>query len=93
MANFKPQLTYMTKKSLDNYYTASSYGPLPSKYITKQFKTYVELKKELKECCESNIDSDGVQVIRSRRGNWGEWFENWALDNNGEPYIAREGWM
>tara|TARA_R110000772_G_scaffold17348_5_gene48481 strand:- start:26 stop:307 length:282 start_codon:yes stop_codon:yes gene_type:complete len=93
MANFKPQVTYMTKESLDAYYDSSPYArPRPRKSIVIQFDTYVKLKKELKEICETNIDLTGVQVIRSRRGNWGEWFEVWEL-SNGKPTIAREGWM
>tara|TARA_R110000851_G_scaffold196444_3_gene347425 strand:+ start:17938 stop:18219 length:282 start_codon:yes stop_codon:yes gene_type:complete len=93
MANFKPQVRYETEESHHDYYNASPYArPRPRKYIVTQFKNYVELKKELKDICEKNIDPTGVQVIRSRRGNWGEWFEIWEL-SDGEPTIAREGWM
>jgi hypothetical protein len=39
-------------------------------------------------------DSGGneVCVYRRRRGEWGEWFENW-FRVNGIPEIIKEGWM
>ena len=93
MPKFRPQVTYMTHDSLREYWNASSYAkPKPSKYITKQYETYRELKKDLKEICKQNIDLDGVSVIRSRRGEWGEWFEYWKLNQNGKPEIIKEGW-
>lgn len=93
MSRFKPQVTYMTRKSLNDYYNASPYAkPKPKKYIVKQYDTYRELKKDLKEICENNIDDDGVHVVRSRRGQWGEWNERWKLDNNGKPTIVSETW-
>lgn len=59
--------------------------------ITKQYDTYRALKKDLKEICEVNIDNDGVFVIRSKRSQWGEWYEHWKL-NNGKPMIVECGW-
>ena len=92
MSNFKPQVTYMTQASLDAYYNASPYAkPRPRRNIVKQFDTYVNLKKELKEICEANIDEDYVSVVRSRRGQWGEWFEHWKIID-GKPTIIKEGW-
>jgi hypothetical protein len=35
---------------------------------------------------------DSIFVSRSRRGQWGEWFEHWDLIN-GEPKITKQGWM
>ena len=94
MSNFKPQITYTTRASLDAHYNASPYAkPVPRKSITTSFNSYRELLKCIKESCETNIDLDGVQVIRSKRGQWGEWFENWKLDNNNKPVIIKEGWM
>lgn len=89
MSRFKPQVTYMTRESWNNY--CSSYKSV-SKYITKQYNTYRELKKELKEICEKNIDADGVHVVRSKRGEWGEWNEYWKLDYKGKPMVTEVGW-
>jgi len=91
MSRFKPQVTYMTHESLNDYYNSYSWNPKP-KYIVKEYSTYAELKKDLPEICKSNIDLDGVHVVRSKRGQWGEWNENWEVDNNNELTIIKEGW-
>lgn len=92
MANFKPQVSYITEQSLRAYQNASPYTKPPLKReITQRFKTYSELLKNMKKFCENNIDEDGVFVVRSRRGEWGEWFERWNLVN-GKPTIIKEGW-
>jgi hypothetical protein len=36
-------------------------------------------------------DVNTLTVYRSRRGQWGEWFEEWELINN-VPKIIRKGW-
>lgn len=62
----------------------------------KQFnvKTYALIKKNMlqymKECC---LNDPQVSVYRSRRGEWGEWFEHWVLDGNGKPKIIKQGWQ
>lgn len=33
-----------------------------------------------------------VGVYRSRRGEWGEWFEHWKLED-GKLVKIKEGWM
>jgi len=81
----------MTRDSLEAYYNASSWNPV-SRYITRQYNTYRDLLRDLKEILEMNIDDDGVHVVRSRRDEWGEWNETWKLDNNGKPYIIKETW-
>lgn len=90
MSRFKPQVSYITRDSCEVYFNASPYKKV-SQTITKQFNTYKELKKELPEICEKNIDADGVSVVRSKRGQWGEWFERWE-NVNGVPTIIKEGW-
>lgn len=94
MARFKPQVSYITKNSLRDYYNEMTFGGRGKlrKGITKEYNTYKELKKDLKEICENNIDADGVFVVRSKRGQWGEWNERWDLDSNGNPTIIKEGW-
>ena len=90
MSNFKPQVTYMTDESLHDYRVGRHRVTSPS--ITKSFKTYAELKKALKDyILDNHIDEDPVFVVRSRRGEWGEWFERWEKIN-GIPTITKQGW-
>jgi hypothetical protein len=54
------------------------------------FKTYKEVLKNIKGIIENTAY---VPVVyRSRRGEWGEWFEYWELDGNGKPRIFKDGW-
>jgi len=34
-----------------------------------------------------------VMVSRSRRGEWGEWFEYWSFNTENKPIIIKQGWM
>jgi len=34
-----------------------------------------------------------VRVSRSRRGEWGEWFEYWGFNAERKPVINKQGWM
>lgn len=90
MANFKPQVTYMTNDSLREY--RNDYSNKKSKYIYERYKTYAELKKNLRRILEQHIGDEPVFVSRSRRGEWGEWAERWVLIN-GKPTIVKQGWM
>lgn len=89
MAKWKPFVMYMTAESYRDYCN----NQRKSMYITQEFNTYRELKKNLKEICEQHTGADGVSVSRSRRNEWGEWFERWELDSNGKPHITDQGWM
>jgi hypothetical protein len=40
--------------------------------------TYRELKKKLPELAAQSIDGI-VTVVRTRRGEWGQWFEKYEL--------------
>ena len=62
------------------------------KSVCLPFATYEALKKQLKAHIASS-DEGEVCVTRYRRGEWGEWFEYWALGAKGKPVIVREGWM
>ena len=86
-----PVAIYITKDSLNKWLKASSWEKNVKKNVIEKFKTYRELKKHIKKMCNENIDVDGVAVYRTRRGQWGEWFEHWDLDSNGKPYIKKEG--
>ena len=60
-------------------------------HIQRQFPTYSEVKKRMKYLLEVS-DNNEVSVYRHRRGEWGEWFEKWAMIN-GRPTIIKEGWQ
>ena len=80
IANFKPSVLVITKETRSEY--VNSYGKKnPYQRIT--YKTYKELKKNLKKHLEENLE-ETVCVLRSRRGEWGEWFENWKLHNGNQ---------
>ena len=57
---------------------------------SKEFPTYRELKKHLPTIL--NLSDCPATVFRTRRGDWGEWFENWACVN-GKPTLIKQGWM
>ena len=91
MSRFKPQVTFMTDESWRDY--RNQYGnKIKSPNITKVYDTYSELKKNIKQHIEANVSSEPVFVVRSRKGQWGEWFEHWTLSDNGKPMIEKEGW-
>ncbi len=87
MGNFKPQLLYTTNRSIDDYYAHRR----NSMYIRETYKTYRELKKDLPRVLAETNEAY-ISVYRSRRGEWGEWFEHWALIN-GKPKIITQGWQ
>jgi hypothetical protein len=60
------------------------------KLIRLNYKRYAEVKQVMKELLNKYGE---VSVYRTRRGEWGEWFENWKLNGKGKPYIEKEGWM
>lgn len=88
MSNFKPQITIITEETRREY--VNGFGK-KSPYKTIQYPTYRELKKNLKKHLQENLEAQ-VAVCRSKRGEWGEWFENWTLVN-GNPQIVKQGWM
>ena len=91
MAQFRPQVTYMTRSSLHDY--NSDRYRCHSPYKTERFNTYAELKKALKDyILDNHIGEEPVFVSRSRRGEWGEWYEKWELVN-GDPTIVKNGWQ
>lgn len=71
-------------------YTGVYYSKQP-KTIWKEFDTYRELKKKLPELIKQDDDPEGLFVIRSKRGEWGEWFERWKMID-GKPQIVKQGW-
>ena len=55
------------------------------------YDTYRQLKKDLWNAIKLSRDNE-VTVSRSRRGEWGEWFEKWSIIQ-GKPKITKQGWM
>jgi hypothetical protein len=81
----------MTSESLHDY-RVERYGVI-SPYKTERFKTYIQLKKALKDrILHEHIGEVAVFVTRSRRGHWGEYFEKWVLIK-GNPTIIQKGWQ
>lgn len=83
MSNFRPHFTISPNYS--NYYMLDD---KPKSFV---FPTYRELKKQLKNIMKEYRVPE-VCVSRSRRGEWGEWFEYWHLSGN-KLIKGREGWM
>lgn len=88
MSNFKPQVTIITEQTRRDY--SNSYGK-GSPYKTISYPTYRELVKNMKRHLDENLETN-ISVSRSRRGEWGEWFEIWQLVN-GKPTIVKKGWQ
>jgi len=55
------------------------------------FPTITKLTKHKREIM-SNHNANEITVIRSRRSEWGEWFEVWKKYGNKTKKIE-EGWM
>ena len=67
----------------------------PQVHITGQkttsFSTYREVVRNMKLLLQRSKDNE-VFVSRSKRGEWGEWFEYWQM-SGGKPMIFKQGWM
>ena len=83
MAQFRPQLHIMDYKG---------------KTEIRTYETYVKLKKAIPKLIWKDSDADGMFVVRSRRGQWGEWFERWKSDGFNtrtgldRVKIVKQGW-
>ena len=88
MANFKPSVRIITEESKRDYYNNFS-GRVKSPYQWIYYKTYSELKRNIKRHVEENYE-DQVSVSRSKRGEWGEYFEIWEMVNK-KPTIVKQG--
>jgi len=89
----KPQIHYSTEQSYRDW--QNDYSRKKSKTLYAYFKTYRQLVKEiesylLQAYCPEDEDTT-VFVVRSRRGEWGEWCETWEMIN-GVPTIIKSGW-
>jgi len=84
---FRPQVVVSIPRSYSGEFSKHICGG----YIRKTYGTYAELKKQIKVLLEISDDNE-VCVYRHRRGEWGEWFEKWAMIN-GKPQIFKKGWQ
>jgi hypothetical protein len=57
-----------------------------------EFPTYKALLKSLPEAIRKSPSKE-VCIFRSKRGEFGEWFEYWSLDTNGRLVMGKSGWM
>jgi hypothetical protein len=87
MAMFRPGFWFTTEESYRDY--RNGFSKSPSKYVS--YPTYRELVKNMTKHLKESIDGS-ISIHRQRRGEWGEWFEVWALDN-GKAKIHKQGWM
>jgi hypothetical protein len=83
MSNFKPQ--FSISPNSDNW------RMLDGKSKSFVFPTFRELKTKLKGIMKEYYVTE-VCVSRSRRGEWGEWFEYWHLSGK-KLRKGKEGWM
>lgn len=74
------------------YYRAQEFANATPKEISFSKKTYALIKKEMPRFLNESYDGI-VRVYRSRRGEWGEWYEHWAYNEKGKPYIFKQGWQ
>jgi hypothetical protein len=86
MSNFKPQVSFATEDSIRQYYN----NQRKSRNNVNVYPTYAKLKASIGAVLRASHDECAF-VVRSRRGEWGEWFEHWQLVN-GKPTIVKEGW-
>lgn len=84
---FRPQVS--VKVSYD--YRGEFERSISNGRIQRQFSTYTEVKKRMKDLLKISYDNE-VSVYRHRRGEWGEYYEKWALIN-GKPTIIKQGWL
>ena len=54
-------------------------------------RTYKEVKRRMNAFMLNSFD-ENVNVFRARRGQWGEWYENWSKVGN-KCQIIKEGWQ
>jgi hypothetical protein len=56
-----------------------------------EFDTYAELKKHIAHYIKIS-HTWSIDVTRTRRGEWGQWFETWEL-KDGKPVMIKETWL
>ena len=59
-------------------------------YITEEFETYAKLRSSMRRMLGESINGE-VSVTRTRRGEWGQYFEIWQW--RGKPIKTKETWL
>ncbi len=68
-----------------------SYTNQQGEYKNVLIPTYKEVKRKMNAFMLDSFD-ENVNVFRSRRGQWGEWFENWSRVGS-KAKIHKQGWQ
>jgi hypothetical protein len=68
-----------------------SYTNEKGEYKNVLVPTYKAVKRKMNAFMNDSFD-ENVSVFRRRRGQWGEWYENWAKVGN-KCQIIKEGWQ
>jgi len=84
---FRPQVIVNVPRDYNGEFDNS----VSNGHIQRQFATYSEVKKRMRDLLAISKNNE-VSVYRHRRGEWGEWFEKWAMIN-GKPQIFEQGWQ
>jgi hypothetical protein len=71
----------------------ASYRNQDGKDVDRTFKTYTALRRAMKAMMNDSVDNI-VEVTRTRRGTWGQWFERWAINEaTNKLEIIKETWL
>jgi hypothetical protein len=68
----------------------ASYRNKEGENVDKTFPTYTKLRAAMKSMIVDSADGV-VRVTRTRRGCWGQWFEQWEW--NRKPVKIKETWL
>ena len=68
-----------------------SYTNQQGEYKNILIPTYKEVKRKMNAFMQDSFD-ENVNVFRRRRGQWGEWFENWSRVGS-KAKIHKQGWQ
>ena len=91
MSQFKPSASVFWECSGNTHLFRNLDVGGSSSSRQREYPTYRALKKDMRRLMKE-FDTREVHVSRSRRGEWGEWFEVWIL-SGGKLEITKEGWM
>ena len=80
----------MAKMSRPGFWTDENHRHPDSKWIERP--TFRQLKKDLPALMKE-YGMDEATVFRSRRGDWGEWFEKYTLNDKKKLVRGNFGWM
>lgn len=71
----------------------ASYCNREGKNVDKTFPTYAKLRRAMKAMMSDSIDNV-IGVTRTRRGEWGQWFERWAInEQTNKLEKIKETWL